>query len=752
LIQDGDHLEALVQERTAQLRQAIEELRREVADRKRAERVIKALQRFLEIANRHTQMGPLLDDFLMEVRSLTGCDSVGIRMLDDHGNIPYEAYKGFSRAFYGLESPLSIHSDQCMCINVIKGDTDESLPFYTGGGSFYMNGTTRFLSTVSPEEKGSTRNACNEFGYESVALVPIRVDDRILGLIHVADHKENRVPEEMVELLERVAMQVGTAVQRVRTEDALQESMERFDLAVRGANDGLWDWWPATDQSWVSPRFKQLLGYGEDDDLGNPIEFWRTRLHPDDHDRVMQALRDHLEQRVAYDIEYRLRTRDGQWRWFVARGQALWNAEGQAVRMAGSLRDITKLKRTEEELRKHRDHLEEVAEERAGVLGKVNEQLQGEIAGREQAKVALEESEQRFRALAETTSDWVWEVDQNGVYTYANPKLKDLLGYEPAEIIGKTPFDLMPADEAERVGAAFREIVKSGEPFAQLENTNLHKDGRRVVLETSGVPILDAGGNLLGYRGIDRDITERKHAERKIAETLAELSRSNAELEQFAHIASHDLQEPLRMVASFVDLLAQRYKGQLDDDADEFIEFAVDGAKRMQRMINDLLSYSRLGTRRKPLEPTDFNLVIDEVIKNLRVLISEQGAVVTHDELPTVKGDRTQLVQLVQNLLGNAIRFRGKEPPRIHVSAKKSGPERVFSVQDNGIGIDAKYRDRVFAVFQRLHNRNEYPGTGIGLAICRRIVDRHGGRIWFDSEPGKGTTFYFTLSQEGAPA
>jgi PAS domain S-box-containing protein len=638
-----------------------------------------------------------------------------------------------------------------MCINVIRGDTDAQLPFYTGGGSFYMNGTTRFLASVPEEEKGRTRNACNEFGYESVALVPIRVEGRILGLIHLADPKENMVPLETVELLEKAAMELGTAVQRVRTEDALQQSLERFDLAVRGANDGLWDWWLATNESWISSRFKELLGYAEDWDPGNPIEFWKSRLHPKDCDRVMQALRDHFENKVAYDTEYRLRTRDGEWRWFLARGQALWNAEGKPVRMAGSLRDITELKRAEEELRKHRNQLEHRVEQRTAELREMNHRLQKEMAEREQAEEALRASEQRFRSLVETTSDWIWEVDLNAVYTYASPKLKELLGYEAKEVIGKTPFDFMPRDEAERIRAAFADIIRSRHPFAQLENTNLHKDGRRVVLETSGVPILDAHENLVGYRGIDRNITDRKRAERSLAKTLKELARSNAELEQFASIASHDLQEPLRTVAEFVKLLARRYQGQLDGEADGFIASALEGAKRMQRMISDLLSYSRVTTRSDAFRPADFNGVIDEATENLQLLVNEQDAVVTRDELPTVTGDRTQLVQLVQNLLGNAIRFRAKEPPRMHVSAKKSGREWVFSVQDNGIGIDLKHHDRVFAIFQRLHSREEYPGTGIGLAVCKRIVERHGGRIWFDSEPGKGTTFYFTLSEDGEP-
>jgi signal transduction histidine kinase len=236
---------------------------------------------------------------------------------------------------------------------------------------------------------------------------------------------------------------------------------------------------------------------------------------------------------------------------------------------------------------------------------------------------------------------------------------------------------------------------------------------------------------------------------KELAAKAEELARSNAELELFAHVASHDLQEPLRTVAGCMELLERRYKGRLDENADEFIEFARDGAKRMQRMIDDLLTCARVQTHGKPFQAVDCNHVAGEVMKNLEAAITQHNAAVTWDELPTVTGDHTQLVQLLQNLVGNAIKFHGDQPPRVSVSAKRSGRQWVFSAQDNGIGMEPQYQDRVFQVFQRLHTRDEYPGTGVGLAVCRRIVDRHGGRIWFESELGKGTTFYFTLSEEG---
>ncbi|HWT83276.1 MAG TPA: ATP-binding protein, partial [Candidatus Methylomirabilis sp.] len=247
------------------------------------------------------------------------------------------------------------------------------------------------------------------------------------------------------------------------------------------------------------------------------------------------------------------------------------------------------------------------------------------------------------------------------------------------------------------------------------------------------------------------DTTARKRAEESLQQTLAELERSNQELEQFAYVASHDLQEPLRMVSSFTQLLASRYQDRLDQQAKEFIAFAVDGATRMQRLIQDLLAYSRVTKRGADLAPTDAQAALREALTNLQTAIHEGGAVVTYDALPMVLADATQLTQVFQNLVGNAIKFHGDAPPRVRVSATLDGDDWVFAVADNGIGIDPQYFDRIFVIFQRLHPRERYPGTGIGLPLCQRIVQRHGGRLWVESTPGQGATFYFTLKrQKGA--
>ncbi len=246
-----------------------------------------------------------------------------------------------------------------------------------------------------------------------------------------------------------------------------------------------------------------------------------------------------------------------------------------------------------------------------------------------------------------------------------------------------------------------------------------------------------------------RDITEQKKAQDALKEKMIEVERSNAELQQFAYVASHDLQEPLRMVASYVKLLDRRYGDKLDQDAKEFIGYAVEGSTRMQQLINDLLTYSRVGTRGKPFEAVDLESVFAVMMDNLKVSINENDATVTHDPLPTVTADDLQMLQLFQNLVSNGIKFRGDVPPRVHVSATRDGDTWRFGVSDNGIGIDPEYFNRIFIIFSRLHTRAEYPGSGIGLAICKKIVERHGGRIWVESAPGKGSTFLFTIPARG---
>ena len=285
--------------------------------------------------------------------------------------------------------------------------------------------------------------------------------------------------------------------------------------------------------------------------------------------------------------------------------------------------------------------------------------------------------------------------------------------------------------------------------LVRLDRERAHAPINRLIWTVGGVGLLLvmplAGFGVWASWKLVREQRDLVSARQALEDTVAELKRSNADLQQFAYVASHDLQEPLRMVSSYTQLLARRYRGKLDSDADEFIGYAVDGANRMQTLINDLLAYSRVTAQGKVFERVDCNGLLEEVLSNLRVADEQNRAVVTHDPLPTVMADRGQLGQLFQNLIGNAIKFRGEEPPQIHVSAEQRTGEWLFSVRDNGIGVGPQYAERIFIIFQRLHNREEYPGTGIGLAICKKIVERHGGRIWVVSHTGQGATFHFTL-------
>lgn len=260
------------------------------------------------------------------------------------------------------------------------------------------------------------------------------------------------------------------------------------------------------------------------------------------------------------------------------------------------------------------------------------------------------------------------------------------------------------------------------------------------------------GFGIIASRKLARERQDLLHARQKLEQSITELARSNSDLQQFAYVASHDLQEPLRMVASYTQLLGKRYKGRLDADADEFIAYAVNGASRMQALIQDLLAFSRVDSQGQRFEPTSVETLLGYALDNLKGAIEEAGAVITHGPLPTVMADERQFLHLLQNLLSNALKFRGPEPPRIHISAERRGEEWLFSVRDNGIGIDPQYSERIFILFQRLHTNAEYPGTGIGLALCKKIVERHGGRIWMESQAGQGATFCFTLPDGAMPS
>ena len=363
------------------------------------------------------------------------------------------------------------------------------------------------------------------------------------------------------------------------------------------------------------------------------------------------------------------------------------------------------------------------------------------MAEREKAEV--------LSRVFDTNAEVVWILDAQGRIRHANRTTRTLTGYSPEEIVARpVPEFFLPSEERPSPRLTDLEESAAREGHWQGELVVRRKDG-------SGVTVW-ATLNLLGEekgQGIIlefRDRTAEKKTEQDLVAKTADLVRSNRDLEQFAYVASHDLQEPLRMVTSYTQLLSRRYKGQLSSEADEFIGFAVDGAVRMQALINALLAYSRVDSRGRPLAVCDLNAVLDHALDNLKLALEESEASIVRGELPRVMGDPIQLMQLLQNLVGNAVKFRAKDrPPVVTVAAERAGDLWRIRVSDNGIGIDPQYFDRIFVIFQRLHTKEEYPGTGIGLAMCKRIVERHGGTIGVASAPGNGSTFTFTLREAG---
>ena len=357
----------------------------------------------------------------------------------------------------------------------------------------------------------------------------------------------------------------------------------------------------------------------------------------------------------------------------------------------------------------------------------------------------IKQSRELFRILFHRSPIGTYII-QNGHFRLVNHQLAYILGYEEDELIGRPSLGFVLAEDRDAVRENAVRMLKAGCSLGYEFRIITKQAKIKWVMETVAPVHYQRKRATLGSLV---DVTERKQVEERLNQITAEMQRSNTELEQFAYVISHDLQEPLRMVSSYTQLLAKRYSNKLDSDADEFIAYAVDGAKRMQTLLHDLLDYSRVGTRGKPFTLVNCEHVVEQAMANLKIAIEESEAAVSYDVLPTVMGDEGQLVQLFQNLIGNAIKFRREEPPKVHIWARRRNSVVTFSVNDNGIGINPQHSQSIFEIFRRLHTREEYPGTGMGLAICKKIVERHGGHISVQSQPGQGSTFDFSVDMGG---
>ena len=479
---------------------------------------------------------------------------------------------------------------------------------------------------------------------------------------------------------------------RGQVEKTRLASEEQYHALADAMPQIVWTARPDGRLDYYNQRWFDYTGTTLDETQGRG---WEMLLHPDDFGKSNEKWTEALRTGETFETEYRFkRASDGVYRWHLARAVPVFDAAGQILKWIGTCTDIEDKKREAED-----------------------------FAAR--------------AAIVEAADDAITCENLEGIISTWNGGAQRLYGYSAEEVIGHSVALLIPPELPDELPHIL-ETIRRGETMEHHETVRVRKDGKRLDVSFTISPIRDGQGKIVAIAKIARDITEAKKAE-------SELRRSNAELEQFAYVASHDLQEPLRAMAGTVQVLQRRYKGQLDDRADEIITHAVAAVTRMQTLVSDLLAFSRLNRHGDQFAPTDFATVLEDVSANLAVSIAESGAIITHDVLPEVMADASQLRQLLQNLLSNAIKFRGEEPLQIHLSARREDNTWLFSVRDNGPGIEPQYFERIFIIFQRLVTRDEYPGTGIGLAVCKKIVERHGGRIWLESEIGKGTAFYFTI-------
>jgi len=372
------------------------------------------------------------------------------------------------------------------------------------------------------------------------------------------------------------------------------------------------------------------------------------------------------------------------------------------------------------------------------------EELKQVTAERAQIVAALAESETRFRLMADTAPVLIWMSDPDAQGTFFNKPWLEFTGRTLEQEQGYGWLESVHPEDQQSCLNTYHSAFHTRQGF-RMEYRLRRADGTYQWVLDTGIPRFALDGSFAGYIGSCIDITERKHIEETLNQRTLELQSIVADLQQFVRVAAHDFQEPLRMVTSYVQLLQQRYQGKLDPDAERWITYAVEGSRRLQRLILDLLAYHEVGTRTQELTAVDCEAVLAGVLSDLRGAIADRGAVVTHDPLPTIRGDVTQLQIVFRNLISNGIKFHQQEPPHVHLSATQSKNAWMFAVRDNGSGIDPRHLDRLFLVFQRLHAREPYPKPGVGLAMCKKIIERHGGHIWCESELGKGTTFFFTI-------
>ena len=550
-----------------------------------------------------------------------------------------------------------------------------------------------YLSYAHPKDRDHVDNAFKKAINGELCSIDHRIilangEERTVHLQSEAIFDEKKIPIRLKGIVQDITER-KKAEEKIQSLANIVESSN--DAIITTSLDGIITSW--------NKGAEQIYGYSSEEIIGKSVSIPAPDNLKDETKKLIEKVK--LGEKIQHYETSRLR-KDNKLIYVSIALSPVFDASGELVAISAIVRDITERKNAEVKI-------------------------------------------QRLANIVESSNDAIITISLDGIITNWNKGAEQIYGYPSEEIIGKS-ISIPAPDNLKDETKKLIEKVKLGEKIQHYETSRLRKDNKLIYVSIALSPVFDVSGELVAISAIVRDITELKKADEILKFKLEELSRSNKELEQFAYVSSHDLQEPLWMITGYLQLLQRRYQGELDDKADKYIHFAVDGAFRMQNLINDLLEFSRVTITTREPEFTDCEFILNQVFSNLKLFITENNATISHGSLPKVMIDSTQLVQIFQNLIINGIKFHSEVSPKIHISAEKKENEWVFSVQDNGIGINPQYSEKIFEIFKRLHKKEEYPGTGIGLAICKKIVEGCGGRIWVESELGKGSTFYFTLS------
>jgi len=712
----------------------IQSIVRDISERRQAEREREATLKLLRLLNEPNHTHDLIAHLTGFLQDWSGCEAVGIRLREGE-DFPYFETRGFPAEFVRCESQLCARDPQgqilrdgsgnpvleCMCGNILCGRFDPGKPFFTVRGSFWTNGTTELLaSTTEADRQARTRNRCNGEGYESVALIPLRSGETTLGLLQLNDHASGRFTPQIIEFLERAGDQIGLALAQRQAQRELRESEVRLNRILEATRVGTWEWNIQTGRVRFNERWAGMLGYTLEELEPLSYQTWVDLLHPEDREEAEHAIQRHLARETPYlDLVIRMKHKDGRWVWIHDRGQvSSWDPAGQPLIMYGTHSDITDRKLAEQE------------------------RLESEYR-----YASLFASLQEGFSLHEILQD-----DSGRPVDYrfldVNPAFEAITHLPRERWIGHTVKEILPGTEAYWI-ETYGQVALSGEPI-QFENYSADLDRWYQVYAFSP----ERGQ----FAVLSMEITERKKAEEQIQrmneelelrvqERTAQLEAANQELEAFSYSVSHDLKAPLRGIDGFSLALMEDYGDQLDAPARHYLARVRSGAQRMGQIIEDLLKLSRVNRGEMECMTIDLSFTIGRILEEFRHRDPERTVELVIQSGLMDSADPRMMNLALENLLGNAWKFTSKTPAaRIEWGVESRDGESVYFIRDNGAGFDMAYADKLFSAFQRLHSSQDFEGTGIGLAIVQRIIHRHGGRIWAESEPGNGATFYFVLN------